>query len=59
MEIETSLGKLASTLTFTVMSWRIFQIRKFSWKLPRPLKTLWRATCGPQAAICSPLLQKN
>jgi len=27
--------KFGSALTFAVLSWRIFQIRRFSWMLPR------------------------
>jgi len=43
---------IASALIFTMRSWRKFQIWRFCWML---LRTLWRATFGPWAAICPPL----
>ena len=43
--------KLASTLTFTVTSWRIFQIWRYSWMLPRATENAVAGTCGPRVAI--------
>ena len=43
-----------SALTF-VINWGKFQIKISSEFIHWPLKTLWRATCGPRAAIYPPL----
>jgi len=49
METEASLGWSYNQLE-DISDWKIF-LDSFC----GPVKTLWRATCGPRVAICPPL----
>ena len=56
MEIEASLQvSLSTNIHFDNME-DMSDLKIFSEYFRGPLKVLWRATCGPQAATCSPLL---
>ena len=50
---------IASALIFTMRIWENVRFEDFPGCFCGPLKTLWRATFGPRAAICPPLVYSD